>query len=195
MDVRDIRALDRRALDATGDVVARVTAGALEVPTPCAEWNLRALLMHMTGNNNGFADAADGKPADPGVWEGVGIGGDLVGEYQKSAERVCAAFAADGVMDRAFDVHGFGSYPAQIAIGMHFVDYLVHGWDVARAIGVDHRLDADLCLTVLRMGERWPKSSWGPGAPFGYPVAVPGVAPPDHRMLGFLGRSPNWPGV
>lgn len=189
----DIRAFDRRALDATDTVVARVSAGALAAPTPCAEWDLRALLVHMAGNNNGFAEAAEGRPADPAVWEGAGIVDDPVGEYQKSAGRVRAAFAAEGVLDRAFDVHGFGSYPAQIAIGMHFVDYLVHGWDVARAIGVDHRLDTDLCLTVLRMGERWPKSSWGPGAPFGYPVPVAEGAPADHRMLGFLGRDPKWP--
>lgn len=189
----DIRELDRRALAATDTVVARVGADRLTAPTPCAGWDLRTLLVHMVGNNNGFADAAEGRPADPGVWAGAGIVDDLVGEYQKSAERVRAAFGAADVLDREFDVHGFGSYPGRVAVGMHFVDYLVHGWDVARAIGIEHRLDEDLSLTVLGMAQRWPKSSWGPGAPFGYPVPVSDDAPADHRMLGILGRSPNWP--
>lgn len=189
----DIRQLDRRALAATNAVVARVRADQLAAPTPCAEWDLRALLVHMTGNNNGFADAAAGKPADPEVWEGAGIGDDLVGEYLKSAERVEAAFATEGVLERGFEVHGFGTHPGQVAIGMHFVDYLVHGWDVARAIRARFSLDPELCLTVLRMGQRWPKHSWGPGAPFAYPVAVPEDASPADRMLGFLGRPPNWP--
>jgi len=31
------------------------------------------------------------------------------------------------------------SFPARTAIGFHFVDYVVHGWDVAVAIGVPAR--------------------------------------------------------
>jgi uncharacterized protein (TIGR03086 family) len=189
----DIIELDRRALAATGAAVARVTEDRLDAPTPCAEWDLRALLVHMAGNNNGFADAAEGKPADTDVWEGTGIVDDLVGEYLKSAERVRAAFAGAGVLERTFEVHGFGSRPGQVGVGMHFVDYLVHGWDVARAIDADFTLDPELCLTVLRMGQRWPETSWGPGAPFAYPVPVAADAPPAARMLGFLGRSPSWP--
>ena len=196
----DIREYDRRALEGTGRVVARVTEDRLNAQTPCAGWDLRALLIHMAGNNNGFAEAAEGRPADPAVWVGEGIGDgvrdNVVGEYLKSAERVAAAFAAPGVLDRRLEVHGFGSFPAPVAIGMHFIDYLVHGWDVARAIGVDHRLDPELCRAVLEIGAGWPPDSpaiWGPGAPFGHRVQVPEDAPPDHRMLGFLGRSPGWP--
>jgi uncharacterized protein (TIGR03086 family) len=76
---------------------------------------------------------------------------------------------------------------------MHFVDYLTHGWDVARAIGAPDELDADLCAAVLEMGRRWPEGSWGPGAPFGRQVVVPLDASAQDRMLGFLGRSPCWP--
>ena len=192
----DIREFDRQALEGTDRVVAQVTEDRLGAPTPCDGWDLRALLVHMTGNNNGFADAAEGRPADPEVWAGAGIGDDLVGEYQKSAERVGAAFAAGGVLERKLHVYGYGTYSAPEAIGMHFIDYLVHGWDVARAIGVDHRLDPQLCLAVLEIGETWPQDSpriWGPGAPFGKRIPISADAPADHRMLGFLGRPPAWP--
>jgi uncharacterized protein (TIGR03086 family) len=193
----DIQAFDRRALDGAGRIVARVTTADLSLPTPCTEWDLRALIVHMAGNNNGWADAAEGKPPDAAVWTGAGLAGDLVSEYRKSADRVAAAFAGDGVLDRAFEVYGFGSFSAPTAIGMHFIDYLSHGWDVAVTIGAEPFLDPELCAAVLRIGERWPPdaaSIWGPGAPFGYRVAMPGDAPPDQRMLGFLGRSPSWPG-
>ncbi|GGP02097.1 hypothetical protein GCM10012278_07970 [Nonomuraea glycinis] len=36
----DLRVLDRRALDVTGEVTAQVTAADLDRPTPCAAWNL-----------------------------------------------------------------------------------------------------------------------------------------------------------
>jgi uncharacterized protein (TIGR03086 family) len=188
---------DRRAMEATGRVVASVRPDQFGARTPCAEWDLRALLVHMAGNNNGWADAAAGKPADAAVWAGAGLDDDLVGEYLKSAARVDAAFAEDGVLDRVFEVHGFGSFPGRAAIGMHFIDYLVHGWDVAKAIDADFTLDDELCLAVLSIGSTWPPdapSIWGPGAPFGYRVEVPEDAHPDRRMLGFLGRSPDWRG-
>jgi uncharacterized protein (TIGR03086 family) len=193
----DIRTLDRQALDATSRVVSNLSADRLDAPTPCTEWDLRALLVHMAGNNNGFAEAAEGRPADPAVWEGRRLGQDVIGEYQKSADRVRSAFAEDGALERTFEVHGFGSYPARDAIGMHFIDYLVHGWDVARAAGIEYHLDDKLCLVVLEMGATWPAGSpriWGPGAPFGRPVAVADDATPADTVLGFLGRSPDWRG-
>jgi uncharacterized protein (TIGR03086 family) len=187
----DILELDRRAFANAGRIVALVTEDRLSAPTPCAEWDLRALLVHMAGNNNGWADAAEGKPADGSIWDGAGLADDPIGAYRKAAARVEAAFATDGVLDRDFEVYGYGVFPGPTAIGMHFIDYLVHGWDVAKAIGVEPALEPDLCAAVLRIGAGWPKgapSIWGPGAPFGYQVAVPGDAPPDQRMLGFLGR-------
>ncbi len=192
----DIRDNDFRALAWTERMVARVTDEHLAAPTPCGDWTLRELLVHMTGSNNGFADTAEGRPTDPDVWAGRTIGDDVVAEYQKSSQRVHAAFAAPDVLERTFDVHGFGSYPARVAIGMHFIDYLVHGWDVARAIGAPDQPDAEDCLVVLDMGRRWPKDAatiWGPGAPFGYQVPVSPAAPAPDRMVGFLGRSPRWP--
>jgi uncharacterized protein (TIGR03086 family) len=191
----DLQAWDRRALDAAGGIVARVRDTDLDRPTPCAGWDLRALLVHMAGNNNGFADAAAGAAADRRVWEGVGLDADPVGAYEKSARRVRAAFAESGVLESTFEVYGFGSVPGGTAVGMHFIDYLVHGWDVAVAIGAEPDLDPELCLAVLRIGARWPPDStaiWGPGAPFGYRVPVADDAPPAHRMLGFLGRNPTW---
>jgi uncharacterized protein (TIGR03086 family) len=188
----DILAMDDRALKWAEQMVARVTEDQLDAPTPCADWTLRELLTHMTGNNNGFADSAEGHPTDADVWTGRTVGPDVVEEYQRSSERVRAAFSAPDMLDRMVEVHGFGSYRATVAIGMHFVDYLTHGWDVARAIGVTEEPDADLCTAVLEMGKRWPAASWGPEAPFGEQVPVSEDASPQDRMLGFLGRSPNW---
>lgn len=192
----DIRAHDERAVRFAERMVAQVTDDQLSAPTPCTEWTLRELLVHMTGSNNGFADTAEGRETNPEVWQGNTIGNDVVAEYAKSSQRVQAAFAAPDVLSRTFDVHGFGTYPAATAIGMHFIDYLAHGWDVAKAIGEEPELDEDLCEAVLAMGRRWPQGAptiWGPGAPFGHQVAIPPEASPQNRMLGFLGRTPTWP--
>lgn len=149
----------------------------------------------MTGNNNGFAAAALGEPPLAEVWDGVALV-DPVGEFAASAKRVDEAFASVEPLTGTFAVLGYGDVPAAQAVGMHFIDYLAHGWDVAVSIGVDPGLDERACDAVLRIGSSWPPDSpaiWGPDAAFGYRVEVPEDAPVADRMLGFLGRSPAWP--
>lgn len=192
----DLRALDRQALENTVAIVDKVSPSQLALPTPCAGWTLADLLRHMVAHNNGFAGAVDGRPAEAAVWEGGDLGDDPSRAFAESAQLVIEAFSADDIAERTLEVFGFGRVPGHTALAMHFIDYLVHGWDVARAIGVDCHLDERLCSAVLAMGERWPAGAptiWGPGAPFAHPVPVPDSAPADHRMLGFLGRSPTWP--
>jgi uncharacterized protein (TIGR03086 family) len=196
LNPRDLREGCRDVLATTTDIVAQVRADQLGLPTPCAGWSVRDLLRHMVGNNNGFAAAALGAPPDPAVWDGVDVT-DPVGEFPASARRVVAAFASVEPLTGTFAVLGYGDVPAGQAVGMYFIDYLAHGWDVAVSIGVDPRLDEEACAAVLRIGAAWPRDSpaiWGPDAPFGHRVDVPEDAPVADRMLAFLGRSPAWPG-
>jgi len=195
MDLRDLREPGRRVLAVTTGIVEQVRADQLDLPTPCAGWSVRDLLAHMVGNNNGFAAAALGEPPVVEVWDGVAVT-DPVGEFAASARRVDVAFASVEPLTGTFAVLGYGDVPAGQAVGMHFIDYLAHGWDVAVSIGVDAGLDEQACAAVLAIGSNWPPDStaiWGPDAAFGYRVAVPEDASVADRMLGFLGRSPSWP--
>jgi uncharacterized protein (TIGR03086 family) len=191
----DMRELDARALTATTRLVEQVKPAQLDGPTPCAGWTLRDLLRHMVGNNNGFAEAAIGKPGEQDVWDGAGVGAEPQREFAASARRVTDAFSSVEPLAGEFDIPGYGMVPAPAAVEMHFIDYLTHGWDVAVSIGADAGLDEESCLAVLRIGDAWPKDSariWGPGRAFGYRVEVPDDASPADRMLGFLGRDPSW---
>ena len=195
MDLRDLRGPDRRVLAVTTGIVEQVRPDQRGLPTPCDGWTVADLLRHMVGNNNGFAAAALGEPPSADVWDGVDVT-DPVGEFAASATRVADAFASVEPLTGTFAVLGYGDVPAGQAVGMHFIDYLAHGWDVAVSIGADPGLDADACQAVLDIGAGWPLDSpkiWGPGTAFGYRVEVPAAAPVADRMLGFLGRSPAWP--
>jgi len=75
-----------------------------------------------------------------------------VDDYRRAAARVTAAFAAADVVPDRFALHELGSgavFPAVQAISFHFVDYLVHAWDVARSIEVAFRPDEDLLESAL----------------------------------------------
>ncbi len=193
----DHRAFDLLALSATRRVVAKVRDEHLNQPTPCAGWRVGDLLRHMVGNNRGFAATARRRTPDRFVWDGADLdsGTDLRHEWEGSAVAVTDAFAELTHRRDTLALPGYGDVPALGAVRMHFVDCLVHSWDLAVSIEVDPHVDDQACREVLRIAARWPQSSpevWGPGAPFGAPVQVEPDAPVADRMLALLGRSPSW---
>jgi uncharacterized protein (TIGR03086 family) len=196
--VTDIRDLDRRALATTVGIVGAVRGDQLDLPTPCAEWTLRELLGHMIGQHYGFAAAARGETSDLSVWASRPAGADLHAAYAAAVADVTAAFAGDGMLERRLwlpEIRDGARFPAAMAIGFHFLDYVVHGWDVARSIGSDPGFDADLVSAALAGAVQVPEGEarLAPGAAFrpGIPVSE-GAAEMD-RLLAVLGRSPGWP--
>jgi uncharacterized protein (TIGR03086 family) len=195
MSQMDIVDLDRRALAASARLIGLVTPDQLDAPTPCSEWVLRDLLAHMVAHNYGFAATASGEHPAESVWEGEPRLTRPAVAFAESADQVSRAFSADGTLGRRFELPGLGTFPATTAIGFHFVDYVIHAWDVARSIGVPAGLDDDLVRSAARVASGWPDNPAvrGPGAPFGHRVHVASDAPLLDRLLGALGRSPSWP--
>jgi uncharacterized protein (TIGR03086 family) len=187
--------LDRRAVRASVDVVAKATAEDLSRPTPCAGWTLADLLAHMTAQHHGFAAAAEGNGGDLAVWRVEPLGDGAVAAYERAAERVLTAFAGDGVLEREFALPEFGkglTFPAPRAIGFHFIDYLVHGWDVAQSLGLAFTVAPDLARAALPIAQAVPddERSRRPGAAFGPSLPTPQGATDFDRILTMLGRSP-----
>ena len=58
----DIIKLHDRALEATTAIVANVDPGQFGAPTPCDDFDVRALLNHMIGGNYRFVKIAQGEP-------------------------------------------------------------------------------------------------------------------------------------
>lgn len=185
----------RRAVLASVDVVSRIGDGDLGRDTPCAGWNLGDLLAHMTVQHDGFAAAAKGLGADPAVWQPRPLGADPTGEYAAAAHRVLDAFAAPGVLAREFalpEISTAVTFPAERAIGFHLVDYVAHGWDVARSLGLPYQLDPDVLDIALRVAAAVPdgENRLAPGAAFAPALPVPEDAPALDRIVALLGRSP-----
>jgi uncharacterized protein (TIGR03086 family) len=187
----EVRELDRRALAATGEVVAAVRSADLDRSTPCAKWSLTGLLEHLVNENRGFAASAMGAPAIVSIWYSGDLEPDPHRAYQDSAARVADAFAAPGVDGSRFEVREFGYFPATVAVGMHVVDVLVHGWDVAVSIGLPYRPDDELAAGALAIASGWPRTGQR-RREFARRVRVPADASDFARLLGLLGRSPSW---
>lgn len=197
----DLRPHHRRAVSVSVDLVASVTIDDLDRPTPCCGWNLADLLAHMIVQHNGFAASARGHGADLEVWNPArvadGVASDPAGAYAAAAGDLLDAFTADGVLEAPFALPEFGPdavVPGATAIGFHFVDYVVHGWDVARSIGVPFALPADVVSAVLPIALGVPDGDFreADNSPFARALSLRDGASDLDSVLRHLGRSPAW---
>ena len=196
----DIRPQHRIAVCASIDIVDTVRSTDLDRPTPCEGWKLIDLLAHMTAQHRGFAAAARGLGADLETWRVDSVIDAVTSNparaYSDAARDVLEAFAADGTAESQFAIPEFGEgavFPGAMAMGFHFVDYVVHGWDVAASLGVPYELPAGVVAAALPLALAVPDGEFRTmdKAPFA-PAVEPGGTDDFTRMLNHLGRRPDW---
>ncbi|NUR29350.1 MAG: TIGR03086 family protein [Catenulispora sp.] len=200
-DIRDMNAV---AVRDSMDIVAKVRVADLGRATPCAGWSLADLLGHMAVQHRGFAAAARGQGADLEQWKFAPAGEDAVERYLEASEDVLAAFAdLDAALDFVVDLPEFKvdppRFPARAAIGFHFIDYVVHGWDVAATLGIPYVLRPELAETAVKVALAVPNEDnrLRDGASFAPALDGSGDGVPESdsaldRVLRYLGRTPGW---
>jgi uncharacterized protein (TIGR03086 family) len=114
-------------------------------PTPCAEWDVRQLVNHMTaGNLNYVLLLRAGSAADfLAMRDKDMLGDDPVGAFTRSVRDCAAAFAEPGALTRILD-YPLGKVEGQQALAVRTTDSTIHTWDLARAINASETLDPGL---------------------------------------------------
>jgi uncharacterized protein (TIGR03086 family) len=179
----------RRLGDTVAAKIAAVPPSRWDSPTPCPEWTARDLVAHLVATQGmflGFVGRELGDiPSvadDPlGAWNAARsvVQGDL-----EDPDRAAAEF--DGFTGRS-------SFEAAVNRFLCF-DLVVHGWDLARATGLDENIDEEDVIRVQRQAEEFGEAMRSPQA-FGPEVAAPPGADAQDRLLAFLGRHPGRPGA
>jgi uncharacterized protein (TIGR03086 family) len=155
-------------------------------PTPCSEWTVGDLFAHVVGTLDRFASGA-------GAAEQGAAAGTPVERFDAAVRRNLAAWRT--VSDPEATVAlPFGAFPAHLAAAMNQLDALVHGWDLAAALGVPLELPDEVAEVALRTAEircrQEPRSpAWGPELPARDESA-------RERLLALTGRdTAAWPGA
>jgi uncharacterized protein (TIGR03086 family) len=176
-----------RALESTLAILAKVQPADLDAPTPCASWNVRALINHFIGTARWWAGALDGLLTDT---DADYASGDFVAAYEESSRIARTAFEAEGAADRMVRLP-FGEFPGAAVRGMAALDQFAHGWDLARALGYPADLDPELAGQLLGQARVAITDAFrGPDgvAPFGPQTQAPAGAGPADQLAAFLGR-------
>jgi uncharacterized protein (TIGR03086 family) len=167
-------------------------SGDWSAPTPCTDWNVRALVNHVVGEDRWTKPLVDGRTiADVGD----ALEGDLLGEDPKSSAMAAADEALTAVAERlpaggkvhlSYGEEDIGEYISQLV-----ADHLIHGWDLAVATGQKRDLDPELVAEVaawFRLREDAYRSS---GAIAARPEGASAGDPQADLLIAF-GRNPDW---
>jgi uncharacterized protein (TIGR03086 family) len=185
----DIIKLHDRALEATTAIVANVEPASFAEPTPCAEFDVRALLDHMVAGNYRWVKMAQGEPATAAPATGDFVQEDALTPYRESAIALSEAWADPSLLSTTVQLP-FGEFPGAFALGIHTVETIVHGWDLAKATAQPTELDPDLYAVAWQNSKDIDETFRGPGRPFGPAVTPPPGASDTDRLMAWLGRQP-----
>lgn len=184
-----------RAATSVVRVARDVKPDQLAAPTPCPDWDVRALVNHLVFWSAFRSELAARKqqadPDDP-ITERTDFTArpDWPDTFAVQLDKAVAAWAAPGAIEGNTGLAG-GSMPARMIAAMMVGELVVHGWDLARATGQTIEADPDTLATVHEMAAAMGEQGRQMGA-FGPLVTVAESAPMLDRVLGLSGRDPAW---
>jgi uncharacterized protein (TIGR03086 family) len=176
------------ALSAFGARVRAVPEDRWSAPTPDEDWTVRDLVNHVVSEHFWVSHLLAGETIEDvgDRYEGDVLGNDPVDAWDSASKRSHQAWRA-AEPDQVVHLSA-GPTPASEYAEQMLLDLLVHGWDLARAAGLDERMDHRTVQHVLAYVRRNADQLRSSGM-FGEPVDA-GTDDPQSQLLGLLGRRP-----
>ena len=182
----------RRDIDRVRRILLAVGDDQWESPTPCREWDVRALTNHIVGGMFMFGTLAGGGVLTSEASTDL-LGDDPVGAFDRAAEVAMSGFGTPGAATRVLQLP-IGEVVGETALVVALTDLTVHGWDLAKATGQDPTIPEP----YLSIADTASHASVDPDLRrpdgrvplFDPPVPVGPDASPTDQLVAFLGRRP-----
>lgn len=193
MDVRpDVASVFAHSVEEFQSRVRAVGEDAWDRPTPCSDWDVRALVNHVVAEQRWAVPLLEGRTVEQ---VGDALDGDLLGPAPQEASDLAAkgavaAFVEPGALERTVHL-SFGDFTAADYAWQLVADHVVHGWDLAVAVGADSHLDHDLVVRCASWWERW-EETYRSGGAVASRVPLGPHASRQDRLLAAFGRDPSW---
>lgn len=167
-----------------GSLLGAVTDEQLSGPTPCPDWDVRALGAHVIDTHRRVLGLVDHDiPVTP-------LGdGDPREAWPDATSRVTAALTDPARADATVSARSGGQTFAELVGSLLSLDTLCHAWDLARATGQPESIDAASLSAATALLEAQGDSFRVPGG-YGPAVAPAPGDGPQERFLKLAGRTP-----
>ena len=170
-----------RAASTALSVVDQISEDKFGQQTPCAEWDVRALLGHMVQALGMAVASSQGEAPAP-----LSIDDDPRGQLHTMVADLRKLFTEDGMLTRNVQTP-VGEQTGEFLVQMVVNELVVHAWDAAKASGQSTDLDPELSGRVLAA---WKENDMSrEGSPFGEPKDAPADAPVADQLAAYLGRT------
>ncbi|MCP2166193.1 TIGR03086 family metal-binding protein [Goodfellowiella coeruleoviolacea] len=183
------------------DVVERTIAGVRDDqwanPSPCAAWTARDVVGHLLDMHGHVL-----RPAGRTLHPEPAVRDDPLGAFRLARAEVAAVLDDPELAGTECDTPAGRMTVERQIDGVLTNDLVLHGWDLARATGQDDTMPpedvarlwaANAAVPAELMAKYRTPGAFGPGVEvFGPEVPVAEDAPLQDRLLGFIGRDPNW---
>lgn len=172
-------------------VIKNVTPDTLANPTPCIGWDVHTLTNHLINELAWVAPLLEGKTIGE---VGDELDGDLIGEDAAASWNKYCQAASTAMLTTAPDAVTHLSYAdktAQAYVDEVSADILIHGWDLAKSVGVPYEIDEKTAEAIKKATEAiMPMAR--EGGYIGKELPVANDAAPLEKLLAYFGRSNNW---
>ncbi|SHN47747.1 TIGR03086 family metal-binding protein [Cryptosporangium aurantiacum] len=170
--------------------VRDVPDGRWDAPSPCADWTAAAVVGHVIGGLAMIRTmVATGRRPEPPSGDPAVLAGDRPAETWETARSDLLATLAAADPDGTISTPG-GDLPIDVGLGQASLELLVHGWDLATAVGHPFAIPDALAEPLLAELEPL-DAALRPTGMYGVRVPVAADATPQERLLAFLGRTPT----
>jgi uncharacterized protein (TIGR03086 family) len=185
-------ALLERALDQTAGILALIRPEQESLPTPCPDWDVKALITHLTMSDlPHFTTGARGETVDWRTPPGE-LGEDWLQEFREGA-RLLSSIWAEADLDQPVPSMGGKPAPLRSRADQQIAELAMHSWDLARATGQSPDLDNEVAEHALGWSWQMLRPEFrGPEKAFGVEVPVSEDAASYERLAGWFGRDPHW---
>lgn len=161
-------------------VLANVTEGDAQTQTPCADFNVSQLLDHLAGSIAVIAKA---------------LGAEVVDDAGKSPEARIADLAQPTLeafyrrgLEGTIDM-GFAELPATMVASILNLEFLVHAWDLSKALGLEMTVADELTDYVEVLAQNTISEQVRASGSFAPALEVAETASSLERLVAFTGRT------
>lgn len=182
-----------RRADAFESLVVATPDHLWSAQSPCEDWDARGVVDHIVVMHDVML-----RPVGLSPSSGPSVADDPLGAFRRARADVEGLLTDPDLAARMTSSPAGDLSVADMVDQVISQDLVHHGWDLAKATGQDATMHPDDVVELLPVVASLPPEVYIPGAygpdivVLGPKVAVPDDASAQDRLLGLLGRNPDW---